>query len=138
MSRAVDIEKELSKLTFLDGRTRETTQEEEDAAFAVLAKYRDGGVFAGGFAGESPWERHPEGDELVHVLKGSARLTIMTTEGPEVSELRAGMVIVVPKGRWHRFDAPEGVTVLTVTPEPTEHTAVDDPRTVGLAPFEYI
>jgi hypothetical protein len=44
MSRAIDIEQELSKLTFLEGRTRETTLEEEEAAFAVLANYRGSGV----------------------------------------------------------------------------------------------
>lgn len=38
------------------------------------------------------------------------------------------MVIVVPQGHWHRFDAPDGVTVLSATPQPTDHTAVADPR----------
>lgn len=127
MPRAVDIETELSRVTFLEGRSRETTPEEEAAAFAVLAKYRDGGVFAGGFAGESPWERHPN-DELVHILKGGARLTILTEDGPEAFELREGMLIVVPRGLWHRFHAPDGVTVLAVTPEPTEHSLAEDPR----------
>ena len=37
------------------------------------------------------------------------------------------MLTVVPKGCWHRFEAPEGVTVMTATPLPTEHS-VEDPK----------
>ncbi len=35
-------------------------------------------------------------------------------------------LIVVPALTWHRFDTPDGVRVLTITPQPTEH-CVDDP-----------
>lgn len=131
MLKAVDIGEELARLEFLDGRGPDTSPEQEDKAFARLADYRNGGVFAGGFSGESPWERHGKGDELVHVLDGSTRLTIMTVEGPEVFELGKGMVIVVPSGHWHRFKSEHGVTVMTVTPQPTEHSLADDPRTPG-------
>jgi len=130
MLRVVNIAEELDKLVALEGRNNETTPEEEEAAFATLAAYRDGGVFAGSFSGESPWERHRNGDELVYVLQGSAALTIMTETGPEVFILREGMIIVVPQGHWHKFKSDEGVTVMTVTPRPTDHTAADDPRTV--------
>ena len=130
MLKTVDIEAELSKLVFIDGRCRETTLEQENAAFATLAKYRDGGVFAGGFSGESPWERHQNGDELVHILDGSTRLTIITENGPESFDMHPGMVIVVPLGCWHRFSSDQGVTVMTVTPQPTDHARVDDPRTL--------
>ena len=129
MLEAVDIAEELDKLVFLDDRTKSTTTEQADAAFAMLAPYRDGGVFAGGFSGESPWERHSQGDELVHVLGGSATLTVMTDDGPRDFELRQGLVIVVPRGLWHRFESHDGVTLLTVTPHPTEHSVADDPRT---------
>ena len=127
MLKVVDVEKELRELVFLEGRTKNTSAEEQSAAFATLALYRDGGVFAGGFSGESPWERHP-GDELVHVLGGAAQLTVMAESGPEVFELRQGMVTVIPRGLWHRFQSDEGITVMTVTPQPTEHTQADDPR----------
>ncbi|MDH3468724.1 MAG: cupin domain-containing protein [Gammaproteobacteria bacterium] len=130
MLRAVDIAEELDKLVMLEGRSNETTPEEEDAAFATLAAYRDGGVFAGSFSGESPWERHRNGDELVHVLRGSTALTIMTETGPEVFALTEGMIIIVPQGHWHKFKSDEGVTVMTVTPQPTDHTTADDPCTV--------
>ena len=131
MLKAVDIDSELRKLEFLEGRGPDTTTEQEDRAFSRLAEYRNGAVFAGGFSGESPWERHNNGDELVHILDGSTLLTIMTADGPQAFEMRKGMVIVVPEGRWHKFYSADGVTVMTVTPQPTDHTTADDPRTLA-------
>ena len=128
MIHAVDIEAELAGLSTLRGRSTTTPADEVQAAFTVLAPFRDGSVFAGRFSGETPWERHRKGDELVQILDGAATLTIMTEEGPRSFELHAGMLIVVPQGHWHRFEAPDGVTVLSATPQPTDHTAAADPR----------
>lgn len=129
MVKAVSIERELAGLAMLDGRTAETSEIEAEAAFATLAPFGSGGVYAGSFAGESPWERHSMGDELVQILKGATRLTILAADDAEhVLDLKAGMLTVVPRGCWHRFQAPEGVTVLTATPLPTDHSATD-PRT---------
>jgi hypothetical protein len=38
---------------------------------------------------------------------------------------------IVPQNTWHRFVAPNGVAVMTATPQPTEHLdiATADPRT---------
>jgi mannose-6-phosphate isomerase-like protein (cupin superfamily) len=130
MLRAVDIKAELAGRPVLRGRDQDTTEAEAKGAFAVLAPFRDGSIFAGSFSGESPWERHRKGDELVHILDGAATLTIMTDTGPQSFAMTAGMLIVVPQGHWHRFHAPDGVTVLTATPQPTDHTAAADPRTV--------
>ena len=49
------------------------------------------------------WERHPGGDELVHILRGRARLELRTDAGTEDYELSSGMILVVPRGLWHRF-----------------------------------
>jgi quercetin dioxygenase-like cupin family protein len=132
--RAVDVEAELAGLTMLRARSASTPADQVKAAFAVLAPFRDGSVFAGRFSGETAWERHAKGDELVQILDGAATLTIMTDDGPQAFALSAGMLIVVPQGHWHRFDAPEGVTVLSATPQPTEHTAAADPRDAGASP----
>ncbi len=129
--KAVHIETELAKHPVLRGRRPDTPEAEAAEAFATLAALRDGGLFAGRFDGESAWERHPQGDELVHILAGRARLTVLTEAGPEVLEMPAGMLTVVPQGCWHRFQAPDGVTVLTATPEPTEHSTAGDPRNEG-------
>lgn len=129
MVKAVDIKAELAGLAVLRNRGADTTAEEEAAAFATLADFREGGIFAGSFEGESPWERHGKGDELVQILAGETKLTILTDAGPQVLEMKAGMLTVVPQGCWHRFHAPGGVTVLTATPQPTDHSTAEDPRT---------
>ena len=131
MIKAVDIKAELVGRPVLGARDEGTTEAEAKAAFAVLAPFRDGSIFAGSFSGESPWERHQKGDELVHILEGTTTLTIMTESGPQSFKLAAGMMIVVPQGHWHRFHAADRVTVLSATPQPTDHTSVEDPRTVA-------
>lgn len=128
MVKAVDIEAELEGLPVLRNRGSDTTEDQAAAAFATLAAFRDGGIFAGSFEGESPWERHGKGDELVQVLAGETKLTILTDDGTQVLDLKAGMLTVVPQGCWHRFQAPGGVTVLTATPQPTDHSTAEDPR----------
>jgi hypothetical protein len=45
--------------------------------FTRLAPFNHGGVFAGCFTGQTRWERHPHGDEMVHVLDGEVDLTVM-------------------------------------------------------------
>lgn len=131
MTRAVDIQAALAGLPALRGRRPDSPAEEAAAAFATLAAFRDGGIFAGSFQGDSPWERHRNGDELVHVLAGATQLTVLTDAGPEVLDLTAGMLTVVPQGCWHRFHAPDGVTVLTATPQPTDHTTAEEPPHEG-------
>ena len=119
MVKAVDISAELAKLPVLHNRRPDTPGEESGPAFATLAETRDGGVFAGSFDGDSPWERHNHGDELVHILAGEATVTVITDDGPQELKMTAGMLTVVPQGCWHKFHAPGGVTVLTMTPHVT-------------------
>ncbi len=126
--KAANIEEELSKLKILDGRTPQTSDEDAAEAFTMLAPFDTGGVYTGSFIGDSPWERHTAGDELVLVLKGKTELTILTEDGKETLSMEAGMVTVVPKGLWHRFHAPQGVSVLTATPQPTDHSSEETPE----------
>ena len=128
MPQVIDIQKEMDTCTFLEGRHIDTPPEELEAAFATLANYRDGGIFAGGFSGVSRWERHRNGDEIVHVLSGATRLTIMSQHATETFDLTTGMMIIVPQGCWHRFESETGVQLITVTPQPTDHTRADDPN----------
>lgn len=126
--KAIDIAKTLAGVTPLRARGAQSTEAELDAAFATLADFRDGGIFIGSFEGDSGWEIHRGGDEIVQILAGATTLTIITDEGPQAIEMTAGTLIVVPQGCWHRFNAKEQVTVMTATPQPTEHSFVDDPR----------
>ncbi len=134
MIKAIDINAELASLPFLHGRREDTTEAEKRAAFTTLSPYRDGGIFGGSFSGESQWERHQQGDEIVYVLDGATTLTLIADDDadPQSLEMTAGMMIVIPQGSWHLFRAPVGVTIMTVTPQPTEHLPADDPRSVAL------
>ena len=67
MVKAVDIQKEIAKRPFLRGRNA-ATESQAAEAFATLAAFNNGAIFAGGFSGETPWERHRNGDELVQVM----------------------------------------------------------------------
>jgi mannose-6-phosphate isomerase-like protein (cupin superfamily) len=132
MVTVIDINAEFAKLRTLRGRMPETPEAEREGAFAKLAPYRDGGMFAAKFSGESAWERHPNGDEIVQIVEGATIVHLMTADGPQSVALKAGMVIIVPQNTWHRFEAPDGVSLVTATPQPTEHLTVtiDDPRTL--------
>jgi mannose-6-phosphate isomerase-like protein (cupin superfamily) len=128
----IDVKAELAKLKMLRGRTPETPESEREGAFARLAPYRDSAINIAKFSGEGPWERHPNGDEIVQVVDGATTFHIMMEDGPQSHALKAGMVLIVPQGVWHRFEAPDGVTLMTTTPQPTTHLtfAIDDPRTL--------
>ena len=126
----VDLSAELAKLTMFYGRTPQSTMAGRKGSAARLASYRDGGLSITKFAGKGHWERHLAGDELIHVLDGAATLEILGDDGPQSFALRAGMIAVNPQGAWHRFQSSEGVTLMAVTPFPSEviELDVDDPR----------
>jgi mannose-6-phosphate isomerase-like protein (cupin superfamily) len=133
MIAVIDFNAEFAKLKMLQGRTPTSSEDEREGAFARLAPYRDGAVFIAKFAGVSAWERHPNGDEIVFIVSGATTLHLITAEERESVSLRAGVMAIVPKNAWHQFEAPDGVCVMTATPEPTEHLRVDveDPRTAA-------
>ena len=126
----IDLNAELAKLTMFRRRTPQSTMADRKGSGARLAAYRDGSLFATKFAGKGHWERHPAGEELIHVLDGAGTVEIVGEDGSQLFALRAGMLAVVPQGAWHRFHSSEGVTVMFATPNPSEHIErdVDDPR----------
>lgn len=132
MITIIDLSIELAKLTMLRGRTPQTTRAEREGTAAQLAPYRDGAIFTGKFSGKGAWERHRNGGELVQIIDGAATLYLATEDGPQSVTLSAGMIAIVPQGTWHRFESPDGVTLMTATPQPTDHPTVhvEDPRTL--------
>ncbi|WP_193161910.1 cupin domain-containing protein [Microbulbifer hainanensis] len=125
-SVAITIGDEFSRVKFLNGRTPETTDEEARDAFALLSEYRDGGIYVSHYSGFSEWEQHPNGDEFVHVLGGETTLILLMDGQEQRNHLAAGQMLVIPQGIWHRFESPDGVKVMTITPQPTSHS-VDRP-----------
>jgi len=133
----INLNAELAKLAMFRGRTPQSTMADRKGSGGRLAPYRDGGLFVTKFAGKGHWESHLAGDELIHILDGTATLEIVCDDGPPRSfALRAGMIAVNPQGAWHRFHSSEGVTLMTATPSPSEviELDVDDPRTVERKP----
>jgi mannose-6-phosphate isomerase-like protein (cupin superfamily) len=132
----IDLDAELAKLTTFRGRTPRSTMADRKGSGGRLAPYRDGALFTTKFAGKGHWESHLTGDELIHILDGTATLEIVREDGPQSFALRAGMIAVIPQGAWHRFHSSGGVTLMTATPSPSEviELDVDDPRTVDRKP----
>ena len=120
-SVAIAIDDEFSRVKFLANRTPETTDEEANNAFALLSEYRDGGIYIAHYSGFSEWERHLNGDEFVQVLGGETSLILLSNNQEQRNNLSSGQMLVIPKGVWHRFESPNGVKVMTITPQPTEH-----------------
>ena len=109
-------------LTYLPDRTPETPDDVSNDAFAEVAGYRDGAIFVAHYAGNSAWERHPEGDEIVAVLEGKTTVFLLEDGRESPYTLNQGELVIVPVGVWHRFETPDGVKILTVTPQPTDHS----------------
>lgn len=80
-----------------------------------------GGVSA--FRGRPPWELHGAGDELLLILAGQSRLTVLEEGSSTERLLSVGQLAIVPQGHWHSNDSPTGVTILWLTPtDGNEHS----------------
>ncbi|MEM7217325.1 MAG: cupin domain-containing protein [Pseudomonadota bacterium] len=114
----ISIRSGFEKLTFAPERRPDSS--DIQAAFCTLASYREGGIFLGHFAGESAWERHTAGDELLFVVEGETDLRLLIDGVEQRQHVCAGELIVVPEGAWHKFHT-DGVKLIAVTPQPSDH-----------------
>ena len=121
MSNTVkSLEEGFASLTFKADRTPESNDMAD--AFCELTPYRDGAVFLAHWAGKSPWEIHHNGDEIVFVIEGLTHLTLLIDQSEETHTLTAGQLMVVPQSVWHRLETPTEVKLMSVSPQPTEHS----------------
>jgi mannose-6-phosphate isomerase-like protein (cupin superfamily) len=117
----------LSTLTYLEERRPEMAfTGGAEAAFAEVAPIRDGAIYVGHYSGSSEWERHSAGDELVLVLEGTTTVVLRMPAAEQRIDLSAQELVVVPAGVWHCFVNARNLKVLTVTPQPTDHTLSPD------------
>ena len=121
-STVISLHQEFSKLNFVGNRRPDSSDQELNGAFAELTSYRDGAIFIGHYAGNSEWERHSQGDEIVYVLEGKTTLILLGESGEIANELKGGEFLIVPQNTWHRFETPEGVKIMSATPQPTDHS----------------
>jgi quercetin dioxygenase-like cupin family protein len=67
-------------------------------------------------------ERHPQADEIVMLLRGSAAIRLYAEDGGEAEKLalHPGTAAIVPAGVWHRIEVAEPSELLFATPRVTE------------------
>lgn len=101
----------------------------EDHDFVELAPFNNGsvGVFRCG-PRTSPWEHHPDDDEVLYVLSGEVVLTLLTDAGPIAETVGPGQIFVVPRGLWHRHHVADHLVEFYATPGGTVHSDAVDPR----------
>jgi len=107
-------------------------QETGEMEFNELCHFNDGGggVFWSSAGGPSPWEMHPDCDELLHVVEGEIEVEVLPSDGGEgvLATVKAGSYLVVPRGCWHRQHLNEKTTEFYLTPGRTLHSQSADPR----------
>jgi mannose-6-phosphate isomerase-like protein (cupin superfamily) len=94
-----------------------------------LTRFDRGQVSLGRFATRTPWEKHPEGDELLYVLDGRIDVVLLSRARPVRVPVHAGSIFLVPKGVWHRQVPRPVASVLSALP--TAHGPIsweEDPR----------
>jgi mannose-6-phosphate isomerase-like protein (cupin superfamily) len=107
-------------------RTDLSQMTEEQAGAIETLEFHGWTSGIGAFVGRPPCERHNGGDELLLVLFGVTKLTILGADGAESHAIGEGTLAVVPEGVWHRNDAPGGVTLLYIAlTEGNEHSGSD-------------
>jgi quercetin dioxygenase-like cupin family protein len=128
--KSYDVQAETQSLTTLV--IRPGMRETEAATWMkMLAPFNQCSLGIVRFSGRTPWERHPDGDELLHVIDGAVEVTVLAEAGPSHTTVAAGSIFVVPRGLWHRQTAATSVTLLFATAaESTEHTWDEEPPSI--------
>jgi mannose-6-phosphate isomerase-like protein (cupin superfamily) len=90
------------------------------------------GVFWSAAGGPSPWEMHPDSEELLHVIEGAIEVEVLPLEsGSGVKTIvNKGSFMVIPKGCWHRQHMLLRSKEMYLSPEITLHSSADDPRDI--------
>ena len=100
--------------------------------FRQLVSFDDGhaGVFWSEAGGPSPWEMHPDCDEMLQVLEGEIEVEVLPADGGAGIKtcVPAGSFLVVPRGCWHRQNLLARTKEFYLTPGRTLHSSQNDPR----------
>lgn len=123
MTHVINLRAEANNVLGLDGRTpRSPVDDLEARAFGPTYPYRDGYISTVKYSGISAWERH-EGEEILIIAAGSGMLWTIEDGHDMPRTLSEGLLVIVPSHTWHQIEAPNGITMFTVSPQPTEHRA---------------
>jgi quercetin dioxygenase-like cupin family protein len=108
--------------------TDETTGADADAAVAPLGSFGEWQLGAMRYTGQTPWERHPDADELLYAIDGEVDVTVMTHDGPVERTLQKGSIFVCPQGLWHRQNARKATMLYGTVIKTSEISFAEDPR----------
>ncbi|MGJ8663295.1 MAG: cupin domain-containing protein [Marinicella sp.] len=100
--------------------------------FHDLGSFNEGssGVFWSEASGWSPWELHPDCEELLHVIEGEMHLEVLSVDNDSKEEIsvKSGEFITIPRGHWHRQKLLCKTKEFYLTPGQTMHSYSHDPR----------
>jgi len=100
--------------------------------FLELADFGPGsaGAFWSQAGGQSPWEMHPDCDELLQIIEGEIEVEVLPVGNGDshVFSVPAGSSIVIPQGCWHRQTIMQKTRQFYLTPGQTFHSTAEDPR----------
>lgn len=104
----------------------------DEMEFHQIASFDAGqaGVFWSEAGGPSPWEMHPDCDEMLQILDGEIEVEILPQDGRPgiLRRVPSGSFFVVPRGCWHRQTLLVRTKEFYLTPGRTLHSHAPDPR----------
>ena len=101
----------------------------------IVGEVNDNYIKLAKLKGEFVWHKHDAEDELFVVLEGTLH---MDFRGKSVS-VKAGEILVVPKGVEHRPWTTEEVKLMLIEPKGTQHTGdVHTEQTVEVSKQDWI
>ena len=126
-----DIPEEVSELTMLMGRRPDSPHADMDAHHKSLGSFNGAAMAVAELPGAGLLGAPPFGRGACSNRRRSGRAHPddgRRDEGPETITMTKGQLLIVPTGVWHRFTAPDGVTLMAATPQPSDHCYAADPR----------
>lgn len=92
------------------------SNEDAMSCMKLLGKCGQHSVGLVSFDGETAWERHTMGDELLFIISGSVELIASRGGQHERLSAQAGDLVIVPEGLWHSqmTDGPVELLFLTI------------------------
>ena len=110
----------------------EVASKAKEMEFCDLGNFDNGGagVFWSEKGGPSPWEMHPDCDELLHAIEGEIEVEVLPADGGDALKamITTGSYLVIPRGCWHRQYIKARTKEFYLTPGRTLHSDEDDPR----------
>ena len=100
-----------------------------EATFLDLVSLNGKSFGSVAITGRNPgWEMHPDTDEFFYIVEGEAEITLLDEGGPHHHVAPAGSSFVIPKGIWHKPEAPKGAKFIYFTPGQSLQSDAEDPR----------